>query len=138
MGRDRRHLEVGYQSGVAQEGQPLTALGDPDLVQFRDHLYDADGEPTHMFWEAQSVESDLLPAPPAPYVSMHVVRDWLVEGDTPDQVTARVRLRPMGLDVLDSLVESGDLDPSVRDAMPTIDLAGSAVTWTAGGETCVE
>jgi hypothetical protein len=46
----------------------------------------------------------------------------------------RVRVEPMGLDVLDDLVSTKDLDPKVRAAMPRFDV-GPAVTWTAATAT---
>jgi hypothetical protein len=53
----------------------------------------------------------------------------------PDKVTMRVRLVPVGLDVLDDLIQSGDLDPSVKAMMPTYDLGGTTLTWTAATAT---
>ena len=41
----------------------------------------------------------------------------------------RVWLRPMGLDVLESLVASGDLDPAVAAAAPTFELEGARRVW---------
>jgi hypothetical protein len=38
------------------------------------------------------------------------------------KVTVRVRLQPMGYDVLDDLIGSGHLDPSLRVRMPIFDL----------------
>jgi len=58
-------------------------------------------------------------------------------GQTPDRVTLRLRLQPVGLDVLDDLIQSGDLDPSVRSSMPTYDISFSPTVdmplleWTA-------
>jgi len=36
----------------------------------------------------------------------------------------------MGLEVLDDLVDSGDLDPAIRDEMPTFTPNLSVVEWT--------
>ncbi|MGH7326799.1 MAG: hypothetical protein ACREJX_00480, partial [Polyangiaceae bacterium] len=47
-----------------------------------------------------------------------------------DRITMRLRMIPVGYDVLDDLVASGDLDPSVRDAMPVYTLAGTSLEWT--------
>jgi hypothetical protein len=44
-------------------------------------------------------------------------------------MTVRLRLRPIGLDVLQDLVDSGDLDASVIDRVPTFTLHGAAVEW---------
>ena len=48
-----------------------------------------------------------------------------------ERVTVRVRLRPMGFDVLRDFVASGDLDEAVIDAMPTYDLASTVLEWDA-------
>ena len=47
-----------------------------------------------------------------------------------DLVTTRGRLRPMDFSILDDLVASGDLDPAIRDAMPTYSLSPWMLTWT--------
>ena len=46
-----------------------------------------------------------------------------------------VHMQPMGLDVLNDLVDSTDLDPAIRDAMPTLDFLpnegiAATVDWT--------
>jgi hypothetical protein len=48
----------------------------------------------------------------------------------PARVEARLRMRPVGMDVLNSLVDSGDLDPKVVENMPTFTLHGTEVEWT--------
>jgi hypothetical protein len=54
----------------------------------------------------------------------------------PDRVTARIKIRPVGLDVIDDLIESGDLDPLVRDEIPTFDVGRSeTLEWTADAVT---
>jgi hypothetical protein len=47
----------------------------------------------------------------------------------PDRITVRVRLRPIGLDVMRELVGSGDLDPSLVDEVPTWTLGFTEVEW---------
>jgi hypothetical protein len=47
----------------------------------------------------------------------------------PSRVTARLKIRPIGLDVLNDLVESGDLDPAIVEAMPTLTF-GAQIEWT--------
>lgn len=134
---------VVYQSGVVAEGEPVTALADPDLWLLRDITYDENDEPAHMFWDVARVDSQLLPpavtndpADPAYYHS--VTRTYTITDVVPDRITARVHIRPMGLDVLDDLITSGDLDPTVRDAVPTFTLTGTVLEWTqADGYGCV-
>ena len=133
-----------YQSGVVSEGQPLTELEDPDLWRLGDRIYDAEGQETHMFWEAASYESDLLLAPtsndptdPA-YTDVHRTRQYTLEIPAPARVTLRVRLRPMGLDILNDLVASGDLDAAIPEQIVTYELLASNVEWRADlGLLCV-
>ena len=55
-----------------------------------------------------------------------------------DRIDIQVKLRPMALHVVDSLIASGDLDPSIREAIPTFNLKGAEVTWTIDdGWVCV-
>ena len=122
-----------YQSGVVPADLPVTELDDPDLWLFRDEVRDLDGKPTHMFWDIASLTEQTIaaqvtsdPSDPDYYLS-HAVRRFprksseFIDG-TPDRVTVRVRLQPIGLEVLDDLITSGHLDPRFRDAMPTFDL----------------
>jgi len=137
-----RGEEVLYQSGLVPDGTPVTEVEDPDLWLMRDCMLGEDGEEVHMFWEAFSAETNQLPAqatfnPLDPrFYQTHVLQSFprgalATFAGVPDRVTLKVRLQPVGLEVLDDLVESGDLDPAVRDAMPTFDLA-------MGGETVLE
>jgi hypothetical protein len=48
---------------------------------------------------------------------------------TPARVTARLRIRPIGMDVLQDLVDSGDLEASVLQEMPTFSF-GAQLEWT--------
>jgi hypothetical protein len=114
---------------------------DPHLLMFRDHIFGADGKPVHMFWEVERSkdhpdghEANLLPPATTTYVEgKHAVvkqyRAHAPDGSLPARVTARLRIRPVGLDVLVDLVESGDLDPAVVDKMQTLDF-GPGIEWT--------
>ncbi|MCA9527268.1 MAG: hypothetical protein KC549_13340, partial [Myxococcales bacterium] len=126
-----------YQSGVVPDGTPLRSLDDPDLWAPGSRGFDENGNETHDFWDVARLESDLLPAPTtldplAPdYVNVHVPRRYRIPSAAPlERIDSRVRLRPMGLDVLDDLIGLGLLDPAIRDAMPTFTLGATALTWT--------
>jgi len=105
------------------------------LWLLRDVMSDAGGKPTHMFWDAASYVGNQLPAavtanPADPRYFMHAVtKQYKLVNLQPDQVTMRVRIQPVGLDVLDDLIASGDLDPSVRPKMVTFDLSTTMLTW---------
>jgi hypothetical protein len=133
-----------YQSGVVADGADVTKLQDPDLWLLRDCIFDAQGDEVHMFWQAASHDPDMLPGPVTVvqtdpmYLITHAVRDFPRASTLttmPDQVTMRVRLTPIGLDVLGDLVQSGDLEPAAFAPMPTYTLGGTDLTWTAATAT---
>jgi hypothetical protein len=127
---------VVYESGVVDDDVPLFELEDDDLWWLGDRGFDDRGEETHLFWEVARVETEALlsptllqPGTPG-YQNPHVGRRYLVVGETPDRLTMRVRIRPIGLDILDELVASGDLPASIMTAMPTFDLGATSLVWT--------
>lgn len=131
----RRDGEVVQTSGLADDATPLRQLPERDLWVLGETLFDAEGRPVHGTWEAAGHEAVQLAAPkPAPDGGppqpVHALHRYLVLGAPPDEITVRVRLRPYALDLLDDLVESGDLDPAVRDRAPTFTLAGATRVWT--------
>lgn len=133
--------EVMAQSGVVEKGQPVTSLEgvDEDLWLLRDRTYDAEGEVTHMFWDVAEIESELLPPAvtndPGDPGFYHAVEKFFSLPNVPTRVTMRVRMEPIGLDVIDDLIESGDLAPAVRDAAveTLLTLAGTEKEWTLDG-----
>jgi hypothetical protein len=122
-----------YSSGVVADDQPIVELDDPDLWLFRDHVFDSEGNETHDFWLAASVESNLLPAPETFSADADALT-WRSHtyalASMPARVNMRLRLRPMGLEILAELVESGDLDPGVLENTSTFDVAPTMLEWT--------
>jgi hypothetical protein len=113
---------------------------DPQLVLFGDRLYDEDAKRVHMFWDAakseahpKGYESLALPSASTTYIEgKHaVVKQLRAAGPDglPARITARLRIRPIGVDVLDDLVQSGDLDPRVAAEVPTLSF-GAQIEWT--------
>jgi len=136
--------EIIFDSGVIKEGDAVSENEGPDMWSFRDWLFDADGNHTHMFWEVQSYESQVLPAPTAlsatdpNYTKTHVSRTFHLDGVAPDEVSMRIHLRPIGLDVIDDLIESGDLDSAIRAKIPTFTLGATELVWkSSDGVACV-
>ena len=137
-----------YSSGVVADGQSVLDLKDPDLWLLRDCIFDSQGQPVNMFWEAASHDSNQLLGPvtnvqtdPSYYLT-HALRTYPASTSVPatlttmpDSVTMRVRLVPVGLDVLDDLIDGGDLDPSVKAKMATFSLGATTLTWTAATAT---
>jgi hypothetical protein len=105
---------------------------DRQLWMLRDHFLDEAGQEVHMFWEAASVESRLLPIATDRF-SQHVAKhSYQVPGRIqPARVTMKLRMRPIGIDVMQTLVDSGDLDPALIAEMPTFTLHSTAVEWKA-------
>ena len=144
--------------GVPPPGTPVDPRSDAWVL--RDLAFKANGEPAHMFWDVARVVEGTILAPltgnplEEGYHRELVSRLYRV---TPAfgtaRITALVRMQPIGLDVLDDLIESRHLDPSIRDAMPTFDLLPNrktsgepvSLTWTydearsaSGDYLCVE
>jgi hypothetical protein len=131
--------ELLYATGPDPGGEPVgrvSAADDPDLWRIWSTLLDERGAPTHDFWDAAGIANGpLLPVQttldrqdPA-WVDPHVTRAHRLPA-APDRVELAVHLTPIGREILDDLVASGDLDPAVRDAMPTFTLQPTVVTWT--------
>jgi hypothetical protein len=136
-----------YGSGVLEDSlKPVTELArsDPDLWLLRDRMFDATGHETHNFWDAVCYESELLPAQltfsrqdPRFYQS-HVQRRFPLRGalkQYPDRATLRVRLSPIGLDVIDDLIRTGDLPKASRRDHAHIYDVGAELEWTAAAAT---
>jgi hypothetical protein len=115
---------------------------DSRLLMLRDRIYDAQGRPVHMFWQAamssahpDGYESNVMPVATTSYVDgTHVLlKQYRASGPhgLPARVTARLRVRPIGLDILQDLVASGDLDPSVAAKMATLNF-GAKIEWAPG------
>jgi len=99
---------------------------DPNLWQFRERMFDEDGKEVHMFWEAAStshVGTDPLPAAVSFEPGSHTIQRQYRILAIPAELQLRLRMRPVGLDVLDNLIESKHLAAEVRDAMPTFTVA---------------
>jgi hypothetical protein len=131
-----------YQSGGVQEGQAVVELSDPSLWLLRDRVFDPAGQKTHMFWNIARYESDLLPAavtgnPADPRYFHAVTRSYRLPGRDVDRIRLRLQIRPIDHDVLKDLVQSGDLDDSVRGLVPTFSLAGAQLEWRKDGPSCL-
>lgn len=134
-----REGQILYQSGAVPDGGVVTKVPDPDLWLVRDCIFDPQGKEVHMFWEAASYESNTFPGQATfdrldPRFYQHFFQPYPRIGTfqgAPDRVTLRLRLQPIGLDILDDLIATGDLDPKFRGGMPTFDLGETAlVEWT--------
>jgi hypothetical protein len=125
-----------YSSGSVPAGTPVGSdPTDKDLWVLRDQMFDPNDAKVDMFWQASCAAGNELhqlsaPLPDMPPPSTHQVRlypNTRNPGDSvlpmPDKVTLTVHMQPIGLDVLNDLVMSKDLDPAI---------AAQAVTLTVG------
>lgn len=119
-----------------EDGSP-----DPDLWLIRDCIFDTTGTPLVLFWQTDLLaKSNQLPslvtrdAMDSTTPQAHFMREFPSKGTLaalPDHVTVKLRLQAIGEDVLDSLVASGDLDPSVPSQIARYTLGGgAALDWT--------
>lgn len=121
--------------GVIDDGVPVASIDEPAMWQLRSFMYGDDGHEVHMFWDATSTDGNLLP-PSAVLSAMGDAATWrsrrfeVADGQV-DRVTTRLRIRPVGLDVIDSLIDSGDLDPLYRERIDTFDVEPTVLEWTA-------
>lgn len=128
------------RSGTFANDEPVRE--DADLAALHERAWDATGADAHMLWDVAELESRALPAPttldPRDPAFDHTRRfTWRLSGAIPDTVTARVLVRPMGLDVLDDLVETGDLEPALA-MPPTLEVGGSVTTWQGSLGDCTD
>lgn len=144
-----RDGDLRFESGVIDDDEleevpPGEPGRDPKLCMLRDRLFDTEdpedpeAREVHMFWEARSVTSRVMP-PPINSVSGGHATDPpcgpYPVGDSSDpvdpraaRIEIRVRMRPMGRDVLQDLVDSGHLDAAVLAEMPTFTLFQTVAT----------
>jgi hypothetical protein len=133
-------LQSGRIADDAVEEQSQESPGyDPALAMLRDHIYDAQAQEVHMFWEAapsskypNGYRSNVLPGPTTFNLHNTKLFKYVAPGPAA-RFTLRLRMRPVGMDILQSLVASGDLDPAVPGKMQTFTF-GEA-TWQAGDGT---
>ena len=121
------------RQGVVGDGEPEESADKRHPFMLRDRLKDAAGNETHMFWKAASYESNLLP-PATPMTSAagshsRTSMFRLQTSNQPAKVVVRVRMRPMGVDVLSDLVASGHLAPDLVKQMPTFTVLSKEATW---------
>jgi hypothetical protein len=109
-------------------GNPTDKSAAKANLRMQDHLLDESGAEVHMFWEAAEVDIDSTPTLPAPnlnggphglYPEINLSSAVIGKSRPPERITVTIRMKPMNDDVLQSLVDSGDLDPAIMDAMPT-------------------
>ncbi len=131
--------EVLLETGVVEEGVALTDTADPNRWDIFDLAYNAEGQPEHMFWSITETERRTLPVVTEDnWINHSITMRWPLPGEVPDRVTAAVHIRPIGLDLLADLSDSGDLDLSALTRLPpTFTLGETVLEWTGTVGSCV-
>ena len=131
--------ELLLQTGVVPEGVPVSETEDADRWEMHDLALNAAGEPEHMFWDITSTTVQTLPvATEENQIDHSITMRWPLPGEEPDRVTAAVHIRPIALDLLTDLSESGDLDLSALTRLPpTFTLGETVLEWTGTVGSCV-
>lgn len=127
-----------FQSGaIADDELEVPTADDSQLWLFRDRMLNDAGEEVHMFWEAAEVDrttDEALPVARDLTLGSHTLsRGYFIE-EEPARILVRVRMRPMSLEVLHDLVDSGHLDAGIVDAMPTFTVYEAEATWNAADQ----
>ena len=149
---------VVFQTGVVPDGMDPDDIGDPNLVEFGDHMLKDDGTtPAHFFWEAASIAPMCNPRltgasntannrvcllqPPTTLnqnVSAfdHSSTAIFQIGDisTIQHIDAQLHIRPYDLATINDLISSGDLDASILATLPTLDILGTKRSWDKATE----
>lgn len=133
--------QIVYKSGAVEDGKAvLDGPEDPDLWLLRSIVFDDNKQPIHDFGLAKCEETRLLPPPVTAdindprFYQRNIVRDFPADGrfvPLPETVTLRVRIVPVGYDVMDDLIANAGLDPALRAKMEIMQV-GPTVTWKAG------
>jgi hypothetical protein len=127
---------IAFSSGVVPDEMDPEQIADPNLFGLWDRTQKADGTPAHMFWEIETVDSQLLKGPTTldkfdPAFDHSITHRYTI-GPTYseiERITARMRIRPLPYELLHSLEASGDLDAAVATQLKTLDVAGATRTW---------
>ena len=130
--------KVLFQSGVIgdqelEEREPIDPLYDPQLCMFREHFEDENKNDVHMFWQAtgSGLQTKVLPVQTDKFSAHTSVCTYKTPGrQQPARMTVRMLMRPVGMDVLQDLIDSGDLDPSIKAKMVTLQMQNTVIEWT--------
>lgn len=126
-----------FTSGKIPDDRAVAAAADANLFLLRDHVFDAEGHETELFWRAASFTSAQLPAAqPLRPEGQPVRKTYRIDGAVAE-VSMRIKIRPIDHDLLAEVVATGDLDPTSIDPITTFTLKRSELVWRVGGPSCV-
>lgn len=124
------NLNVLYQVGHIEDGQVEETPEQQHPCMFREYLQDENGLETHDFWNAATIANSQLMkfAPKAGASLSHTTECTFFppvaqSPVVPAYIDIVIRVRPMGMDVLQDLVSTGHLSPEYLGQMPTFTVA---------------
>jgi hypothetical protein len=124
--------QVIAESGTIADDELET--GHDKIVLIGDTLFadEAKTIETHMFWNAKAFSARTIPEPTTPIAGDHAfpIKITLPVTAPPKRVEFTLRMRPMGLDVLQDLADSGHLDPAIMQEMPTFTVRSETAEWS--------
>jgi len=126
-----------FQTGVVPDDKDPEEIADPNLFPMWDFTFKDDNTPAHFFWDVAREDPSHLIRPPVTLVQTDPAFDhsstatFMVPNATVtiDHITARVRIRPLSLRMLDDLVTSGDLDAGIAAQVKTLEITSTQRTW---------
>ncbi|CAN5835165.1 hypothetical protein BH11MYX2_BH11MYX2_06070 [soil metagenome] len=132
-----------YSNGVVPDGMDPEKATPTPLAMYFDRATKADGSNAHFIWDVAAIEPNdqnnagkanvLMPAVTfdanSPLFDHSHTASFIniPNISTVDRVEARLLVRPIAFEVLRDLVQSGDLDASYLDKVPTLEVDHS--TW---------
>jgi len=133
---------VVFSSGIVPDQMDPEETNDPNLKFHWDQTFKADNTPSHFFWDAvRSDDSKLLLQPTtldknSPAFDHSMKHEYKPLGgliNQIDHIEVRLRVRPFPFVMLRDLVDSGDLDASFLDKIPTLDVSSTMRVWNKAG-----
>jgi hypothetical protein len=126
--------KVLYTSPHVEDGELEETAEKPQPCMMRDYTLDASGNEAHMFWDAASLDpkSNPIPLPKTPQAGSHTrTCPFPAPGlSVIPHLQFTLRMRPIGMDVLQDLVSSGHLSTDVVAKMPTLTVQTRSVNFS--------
>jgi hypothetical protein len=125
-----------YTIGAIEDGQLEEPAGQPPHpCMLRDYVTDQNGQETHDFWEManrDTTRGKAMPFRPKGSTAPNHTQECVLNPPLqfaqiePETIEVRLRMRPMGMDVLQDLVSTNHLSPAIPPLMQTM----TVVSWT--------
>jgi Cytochrome c554 and c-prime len=127
-----------FSTGVVPDGMDPEQIADPNLKFYSDLTFKQDNTRAHFFWEITRFDDSNLLKQPTTLVKTdpafdHSRTDRYVIGaltNQIDHISAQIHIRALPFEVLQDLVSTGDLSPTVVTQLKTLSISSTVRTWT--------